>query len=161
MITIRMNDRHSDHILKVRWKRQKTSADARYIRAAAAWSNAARRRRRREIANLIAGRVPRRARFSLADVDLHEVGFRYPKFGRDIKQTIGRLKAQTRAVGRQPMVSANARPGDMRFASGSTNDVEDRPVRSGAIGNQWRACRVFADAIFAAASFARPAMNGR
>jgi hypothetical protein len=79
-----------------------------YFRAIAAWSNAGRRRCRLEIASLIAGCVPLRARFSLADFDLHEIGFRYPKCGHDIKQTIGQLMAEM--VGRQPVGSATLDP---------------------------------------------------
>jgi hypothetical protein len=100
-----------------------------YFRAIAAWSNAGRRRRRLEIASLIAGRVLLRARFSLADVDLHEIGIRCPKCGHDIKQTIGWLKAETRMVGRQPVISATL---DLAIcASRRDQQMTSRTSRSG------------------------------
>jgi hypothetical protein len=106
--------------------------------AAAAWSNDG-RRRRLEIASLIAGRVLLRARFGLADVDLHEIGFRYPKCGHDIKQTIGWRKAETRVVGRQPVVSATldlaicALRRDQQTASRTSRSG---PARSGINGSR-------------------------
>jgi hypothetical protein len=48
----------------------------------------------------------------------------------------------------------------MGLASGATNDVENQSAPARAIGNQRRACRVFAGAIFVIASVARPVMNG-